>query len=185
MCFQEQEVSVIPLWRLQSSASFAHILFSFLICGNGSPPKGFLCSFFSCSRKNDKAQEAKNTMFPWASMQELPGQWFGGLCEWWEEWAKPQWIPGCLWPGANCVPVPWTASYFLKGSMPCNCEWILCGVTIGTAYGCGGKRFFSFFYVWRNLAAFTFLVLVFRMELFGKSCEAGLWQRDCWTSAVT
>lgn len=120
MCFQEQEVSVIPLWRLQSSASFAHILFSFLICGNGSPPKGFLCSFFSCSRKNDKTQEAKNTMFPWASMQELPGQWFGGLCEWWEEWAKPQWIPGCLWPGANCVPVPWTASYFLKGSITLN-----------------------------------------------------------------
>lgn len=64
MCFQEQEVSVIPLWRLQSSASFAHILFSFIICGNGSPPKGFLCSFFSCSRKMTRLRKPRTQCSP-------------------------------------------------------------------------------------------------------------------------
>lgn len=37
--------------RLQSSASFDHILFSFFNLWEWEPPRGFLCSFFSCGRK--------------------------------------------------------------------------------------------------------------------------------------
>lgn len=62
------------LWGLlQSSASFAHILFSFLISGNGSP-LGASSALSFLAAENDKAQEAKNTMLPQASTRELPGQ---------------------------------------------------------------------------------------------------------------
>lgn len=100
------------------------LCFLFLISGNSDPlGASFVLSFLAA--ENDKDQEAKNMMLPRASMWELPGQWFGGLFEWWELSEKPQWIWGCPWPGANCVPVPWTAYYFLRGSTARNCEWVL------------------------------------------------------------
>lgn len=48
--------------------------FRFLISGNGSPLGASSALSFLAAEKPDKAQEAKNTMLPWAPTLELPGQ---------------------------------------------------------------------------------------------------------------